>query len=67
MLLQVKLIKSLIGRTQTQKACVRGLGLTSKIGSTRVIADTAENRGMINKVNFLLEVELITQEHEVVS
>jgi large subunit ribosomal protein L30 len=53
--LQVKLIKSVIGRNQKQRACVRGLGL-KRINSTVVVEDTPMNRGMIKKVDFLLEV-----------
>jgi large subunit ribosomal protein L30 len=52
----VKLIKSLIGRTESQKASVRGLGL-KKIGQTVIVEDTPCNRGMINKVPFLLCVK----------
>lgn len=54
--IKVTLIKSTIGRLESHKACVRGLGLR-KTNSTAVVIDTPENRGMINKVNYLLKVE----------
>ena len=53
---KVTLRKSLSGRLSNHKACVRGLGLR-RIGQTVEVADTPENRGMINKAIYLLEVE----------
>ena len=52
----VKLTKSLIGSTDFQKNSVRGLGLF-KLGQTVSVKDTPENRGMINKINYLLKIE----------
>lgn len=54
--IRVKQIKSTIGLTQKQISSVRGLGL-KKIGSEVTIANTKENRGMVNAVRFLLQVE----------
>lgn len=54
--LKVTLVKSTNRRIQKHKACVSGLGLR-RIGHTVAIADTPENRGMINKVSYLLAVE----------
>jgi large subunit ribosomal protein L30 len=54
--LKVTLVKSLNGRLQSHKACVRGLGLR-RINHTVVVCDTPENRGMINKASYLLKVE----------
>lgn len=54
--LKVTLTKSTNRRIQKHKACVSGLGLR-RIGHTVTVADTPENRGMINKVNYLLAVE----------
>ncbi len=54
--LKIPLVKSLNGRLQSHKACVRGLGLR-RINHTVVISDTPENRGMINKASYLLKVE----------
>lgn len=54
--LKVTLIKSINGRLQSHKACVRGLGLR-RMHHTVTVIDTPENRGMINKVAYLLKVE----------
>ncbi len=54
--LQVKLVKSLNGRLKNHKLCAYGLGLR-RIGQSRSVQDTSENRGMINKISYLLEVE----------
>jgi large subunit ribosomal protein L30 len=53
--LTVKLIKSPIGTRADHKATVLGLGL-KKIRQTRVLEDTPAVRGMINKVNYLVQV-----------
>jgi len=53
---KVTLIKSLIGRTASQKGTVVGLGL-KKMHHTVELQDTPEVRGMINAVNFMLKVE----------
>ena len=54
--IKVTLIKSLIGRLEAHKACARGLGL-KKINQTVEVIDTPENRGMINKISYLLRSE----------
>ena len=54
--LKVTLVKSRFGRLKSHKACVSGLGLR-KIRQTVTVLDTPENRGMINKVSYLLKVE----------
>ena len=51
----VTLVKSMIGRLEAHKACVRGLGL-KKIHQTVTVIDTPSNRGMINKVSYMLQV-----------
>ncbi len=53
---KVTLIKSTNGRLKNHQACVRGLGLR-RINSSSVVLDTPENRGMINKVSYMLKVE----------
>jgi len=50
----VKLVKSVIGCTENQKANVRGLGLR-KTGTSRTLENTPAVRGMIKKVIHLLE------------
>ena len=54
--LKVTLTKSTSGRLAAHKACVRGLGLR-RIRHTVEVIDTPENRGMINKVSYMLSVE----------
>lgn len=54
--LTVTLIRSLIGTRREHRACVRGLGLRS-INHSVEIADTPANRGMINKVSYLVRCE----------
>ena len=56
--LKVTLVKSKYGRLKKHKACVAGLGLR-KMHETVQVADTPENRGMINRVSYLLSVEEI--------
>ncbi|HHO70301.1 MAG TPA: 50S ribosomal protein L30 [Halothiobacillus sp.] len=54
--LRVTLVKSINGRLESHKACVRGLGLR-RIRHTVEVPNTPENRGMINRVAYLLKVE----------
>jgi large subunit ribosomal protein L30 len=54
--LSVTLVRSKNGRLASHKACVAGLGLRRMHQTVQVI-DTPENRGMINKVQYLLNVE----------
>ncbi|MCB5197246.1 MULTISPECIES: 50S ribosomal protein L30 [Deefgea] len=54
--IKVTLVKSLIGRLEAHKACARGLGLR-RMNSSAVVIDTPENRGMVNKISYLLKVE----------
>ena len=53
---KVTLRRSTNRRTASHKACVAGLGLR-RIGHSVEVKDTPENRGMINKVSYLLAVE----------
>ena len=53
---KVTLRRSTNRRTAAHKACVAGLGLR-RIGHSVEVKDTPENRGMINKVSYLLAVE----------
>ena len=56
--LRVTLKRSVNRRTAKHKACVAGLGLR-RIGHSVTVADTAENRGMIDKVAYMLAVDEI--------
>jgi large subunit ribosomal protein L30 len=53
---KVTLIKSLHGQLANIAASARGLGLR-KIRQSVLVADTPENRGMINAAVHLLKVE----------
>ena len=54
--IKVKLVKSINGRLEKHRACVRGLGLR-RIGHTVEVEDTPAVRGMINKVHHLVRVD----------
>jgi large subunit ribosomal protein L30 len=54
--LKVTLVKSVIGTRPEHRACVRGLGLR-RLNHSVVVEDTPANRGMINKVSYLLKYE----------
>jgi len=53
---KVTLIRSPIGTGRKHQACVRGLGLR-RMHQTVEVLDTPANRGMINKVSYLLKYE----------
>lgn len=53
---KVTLLKSRHGRRESHQACLRGLGLR-RIRQQVIVADTPENRGMISKVAYLVQVE----------
>lgn len=53
--IKVKLVKSTIGRIEKQRKTVQALGLR-KIGQVVEKQDTPQIRGMINKVNHLVEI-----------
>ena len=54
--LKVTLTGSVAGQLKRIQSSVRGLGL-KRIRDSRVVADTAENRGMIRAAQHLLRVE----------
>lgn len=54
--IKVTLVKSTSGRLKNHQACVRGLGIR-RMHQTVEVLDTPENRGMINKVSYMLNVE----------
>ena len=53
---RVTLVRSVHGRVASHKACVSGLGIR-RMHHTVEVQDTPENRGMINKVAYMLKVE----------
>jgi large subunit ribosomal protein L30 len=54
--LRVTLRRSLNGRLKAHKACARGLGIR-RIHNPVIVIDSPENRGMINKISYMVEVE----------
>ena len=54
--IRVTQTKSSSGRLQSHKATLTGLGLR-RIRHTVEVDDTPENRGMINKVYYMIRVE----------
>jgi len=54
--ISVTLVRSVHGRLKKHRDCVRGLGLRRMHHTVEVI-DTPQNRGMINKVSYMLECE----------
>ncbi|MCM0034168.1 50S ribosomal protein L30 [Zwartia sp.] len=50
---KVTLVRSTIGTKQDHRDTVRGLGLR-RVNSSKVLKDTPEVRGMINKVDYLV-------------
>jgi large subunit ribosomal protein L30 len=53
--IQIKLIKSGIGRINKHKLCIQGLGF-KKLNQVVTVEDTPSNRGMINKISDMVEV-----------
>jgi len=59
-MIKIALRKSLIGRTEKQRRIVKGLGLR-KVHSEVMKERSPEIMGMINKIDFLLEVTEVTK------
>lgn len=53
--IKVTLVRSLIGTKGVHRMSVRGLGLR-RVNHTVEVLDTPANRGMINKVSYLVKV-----------
>ena len=53
---RVTLVRSKHGRLKKHRACVRGLGLR-RMHQTVEVLDTPANRGMINKISYMLKCE----------
>ena len=54
--IKLTLVKSLNGRLKKHKACATGLGIR-RMHNPVLVMDTPENRGMIDKISYLLQVE----------
>lgn len=55
-MLAVTLVRSMHGRLKKHQACVRGLGLR-RMHHRVLVQDSPENRGMINKVQYMVRCE----------
>ena len=53
--IKVTLVRSVIGTKQSHRDTVRGLGL-GRINSSKVLVDTPDVSGMVNKVSYLVTV-----------
>ena len=58
---KITLVRSLNKRLKNHKSCVFGLGLTGKMHQSRIVALTPENKGMIDKVDYLLKIEEVQE------
>jgi large subunit ribosomal protein L30 len=54
--MKVTLVRSLIGVKRDHRATVRALGLR-KTGDSRILRDSPDLRGMVDKVAYLLKIE----------
>jgi large subunit ribosomal protein L30 len=54
--IRVTLVKSIINCSERHRATIRGLGLR-RLRQTVELKDTAQVRGMINCVNYLVRLE----------
>lgn len=55
-MMKVTQTRSSIGRLESHKASLRGLGLR-RIGHTVEVEDTPSTRGMVNQVYYMVSVE----------
>lgn len=53
--IKIKLVRSVIGRPEKHRKTIEALGL-KKIGQVVEKEDTPQIRGMIDKVNYMVEV-----------
>lgn len=54
--INIKLVKSGIGRMKRHKLCIKGLGF-KKLNQTVTVIDTPSNRGLINKISDMIEIQ----------
>ena len=64
--LKITLVRSLIGRPETQRRTVRSLGLR-KLNSFSILPDEPTIRGQIFKVKHLVKVEEVEEAAEKIS
>jgi large subunit ribosomal protein L30 len=58
--IKVKLVRGLAGCPAPHRVVVAGLGL-KKLDSTKILPDTPQTMGMIDKVSYLVEWERVDQ------
>ncbi|QGU32783.1 50S ribosomal protein L30 [Thermochromatium tepidum] len=54
-MMKVKLVRSVHGRLEKHKACVRGLGLR-RLHQVVEVEDTPCTRGMVNAVHYMVKI-----------
>jgi len=54
-MMKVKLVRSIHGRPEKHRACVRGLGLR-RMHQVFEVEDTPATRGMLNKVSYMVQL-----------
>ena len=54
-MMKVKLVRSVHGRLEKHKACVRGLGLR-RMHQVVEVEDTPCTRGMVNAVSYMVKI-----------
>ena len=52
----IKLIKSGIGSMKSHKLCIKGLGF-KKLNQVVTVVDTPSNRGLVNKISDMIEIQ----------
>ena len=62
--LKITLVRSVIGRPETQRRTVRSLGLR-KLNSFSILPDSPTIRGQIHMVEHLVKVEEVAEEAKV--
>ena len=62
--LKITLVRSVIGRPETQRRTVKSLGLR-KLNSFSILPDSPTIRGQIHKVEHLVKVEELADEGKV--
>ncbi len=55
-MMKVRLVRSLNGRLEKHKACVRGLGLR-RMHQVVEVEDTPCTRGMVNAVSYMVKID----------
>jgi large subunit ribosomal protein L30 len=59
-MLKLTLLKSRFHRKPSHRQCLAGLGLRRR-HQTVLVADTPQNRGMVNEVSYLLQIEEVSR------